>query len=173
MIRLALLLAVLPAAGLAQSFGTAGQNWTGTYTFPSVSQRSLVLQQAQIMREAELPPAEIPETVYNVINDNRANYVEVATTGEVNTDFQIGDDIGQQTYAVGSLNTGTTEITTEGDNNTIYADNTAENNGCIDASILSASRGAPVDGTDVDAFQVPTALDLADALAAAAAGNCG
>jgi hypothetical protein len=168
--RIALLL-VLPAPALAQVYGTAGQNWSATYGFPSVSERSLVLQQAQVIRDAEMP-SEGPQTVYHVTNDNRSNYVDVTTDGDVNTDYQIGDEIGQQTYAVGSLNTGTTEITNEGDGNSIFADNRADNSGCIDASILSASAGAPTDGTDVAATSQPSALDLADALAAAASGNC-
>lgn len=156
---------------MAQTYGSAGQNWSSTYAFASETRKSLTLQQAQIIRDAEAAPQAGPQTTYNVSNDNRSNYVQVDTDGDVTTDYQIGDEIGQQTYAVGSINTGSTSITTEGDGNTIRADNLAENTGCIDGSLFSAS--SQTQAAETDTTVAPrSALDLADALATAALGGC-
>lgn len=160
------ILVPLPAA--AQVYATSGQNWMATFGFPSVSERSLVLQQAQIIHQMETADAQGPQSVYYVTNDNRSNYVQVETSGDVTTDYQIGDEIGQQTYAVGSLNTGSTTIDVTGEGNVITANNTADNSGCIDGSILSSSiGGGDVEGSvDLSAL---SALELADALARAGA----
>mgnify|MGYP000052996632 FL=1 len=167
--QLVLGFSLLPCLAWGQTYSTSGQNWSGSYAFPSASDRSLVLQQAQVINDAENPTA-AAQTNYYITNDNRTGYVEVTTDGDVTTDLQIGDEIGQQTYAVGSLNTGTTDVSVEGDGNIITADNTADNSGCIDASILSSLQTPEGDAApDVSSLSV---LDLADALAAFAAGNC-
>lgn len=75
---------------------------------------------------------------YNTYYDNRYNYVESNSGGgEISTDFQIGDDIGENTYAVGSINTGSTNIEVNGTGNYVDAVNSAETNGCVDGSIRS------------------------------------
>jgi hypothetical protein len=128
----------LPAGqAAAQSIGSAGSSWSGNWSFSSATDRSIALQQAQMIRQAEFGIE--PSTVYNTYNDNRSNYVEANDAqGGVTTDLHIGDETGQNTYAVGSLNTGSTTISVDGDGNTIDANNSSETNGCVDASIASA-----------------------------------
>ncbi|MCB1426860.1 MAG: hypothetical protein KDJ89_14345 [Notoacmeibacter sp.] len=99
---------VSPAPAQAQNVGSAGQNWSSSWGFSSSADRSLRLQQAQVIRNAETT-ADPSTVVYNNnIYDYRSNYQEVNTGGD-NTaavDYQIGDNIGQNTNAVGSMNTG-------------------------------------------------------------------
>lgn len=134
-----MLAALCPGASLAQSFSSSGQNWSGSWGFSSATDRSIALQQAQVLRQVEDPAAQ-PETVYNNYYDNRSNYVETnASEGDVTTDFQIGDEIGENTYAVGSLNTGNTTIAVDGNNNVIDSVNSADTRGCVDGSINSAT----------------------------------
>lgn len=124
-------------SAMAQSIGSAGSSWSGNWSFSSATDRSIALQQAQMIRQAEFGVD--PSTVYNTYNDNRSNYVEAnGSEGGVNSDIHIGDETGQNTYAVGSLNTGSTTITVDGNGNIIDANNSAETNGCVDASIASA-----------------------------------
>lgn len=131
--------ALFPSISSAQSFSSSGQNWSGSWGFSSATDRSIALQQAQVLRQVEDPAAQ-PETVYNNYYDNRSNYVETnASKGNVTTDFQIGDEIGENTYAVGSLNTGNTTIAVDGDNNVIDSVNSADTRGCVDGSINSAT----------------------------------
>ena len=74
---------------------------------------------------------------FGTAND-RSNYVDViADNCAVTTDFQDGNNIRENTYAVGALNTGSTTITLEGDDNTVEAVNTADTVGFTDASILN------------------------------------
>lgn len=121
----------------AQNFASGGSAWSGGWGFRSANDRNVALSQAQTIRNAEENPITSSQT-YNTTNDNRNNYVDVASEGgAVNTDFQNGDVIGENTYAVGSLNTGNTTVTTDGDGNTVEAVNSAETNGCTDASILN------------------------------------
>jgi hypothetical protein len=61
----------------------------------------------------------------------------------VTTDFHIGDEIGQNTNAVGSMNTGNTTIDINGNENAITAVNSADNTGCIDGSALTSTLSDP------------------------------
>lgn len=136
-ITMALCLCVPAFDAQAQSVGSAGSSWSGDWSFSSATDRSIALQQAQMIRLAEVGVD--PSTIYNTYNDNRSNYVEANSAGgAVTTDLHVGDETGQNTYAVGSLNTGSTTITVDGNGNTIDANNSAETNGCVDASITSA-----------------------------------
>ncbi|MEZ5807301.1 MAG: hypothetical protein R3D65_06430 [Zhengella sp.] len=130
---------VSPAPAQAQNVGSAGQNWSSSWGFSSSADRSLRLQQAQVIRNAETT-ADPSTVVYNNnIYDYRSNYQEVNTGGD-NTaavDYQIGDNIGQNTNAVGSMNTGSTDITVNGNDNAIDANNSADNTGCINGSVLN------------------------------------
>ena len=128
-----LCLRALPA--LAQNVSSSGQSWSSTWGFSSATDRSIALQQAQVLRQVEDPAAQ-PETVYNTYNDNRSNYVEAnSSDGAITVDNQLGDKIGENTYAVGSLNTGSTTIAVEGDGNIIDSINSADTQGCVDGSI--------------------------------------
>lgn len=131
--------ALCPGVSCAQSFSSSGQDWSGSWGFPSATDRSIALQRAQVLRQVENPAAQ-PETVYSNYYDNRSNYVETNVgEGDVTTDFQIGDVIGENTYAVGSLNTGNTTIAVDGDSNVIDSINSADTRGCVDGSIRSAT----------------------------------
>ncbi len=89
------------------------------------------------MRDAKTEDG--PQTVIyqDSYTDARSNYIEnvsdgaQATIGDVAD--HIGDDVGTQTYSVGSMNTG--EISVTGDNNDITATNSATSEGCVDGSV--------------------------------------
>lgn len=132
---LVVMLTLVNSPAAAQNFGSAGQSWSGNWGFSSAADRSLALQQAQVLRQAEGQTTD-PSTVYNNYYDNRSDYVEAnSQNGDVQTDFQIGDEIGENTYSVGSLNTGSTTIAVDGNSNQIDAVNSADTKGCVDGSI--------------------------------------
>jgi hypothetical protein len=142
----------------AQGFSSAGQNWSVGWGFPTPSDRSLSLQQAQAIRQAETTPG--PSTLitnYNeYYNDNRSSYQEV--TGEIlemgTIDFQLnGDRIGQNTNSIGSMNTGTTNIDVVGSGNEIVATNAAETQGCVDGSIQQET-------SSYDSIASPSGIDI-------------
>lgn len=135
LIGLASVLAAGPA--LAQNTSSAGNNWSSSWGFSSVSDRTLALQRANLVRDAKTEDG--PQTVIyqDSYTDARSNYIEnvsdgaQATIGDVAD--HIGDDVGTQTYSVGSMNTG--EISVTGDNNDITATNSATSEGCVDGSV--------------------------------------
>lgn len=128
-------LSTVPA--LAQNFTSTGQSWSGSWGFSSATDRSIALQQAQVLRQVERGTAD-PQTTYNNYYDNRSNYVEATSLeGSITTDLHVGDEIGENTYAVGSLNTGNTTISVDGNSNFIDSVNSADTQGCVDGSIRS------------------------------------
>jgi hypothetical protein len=132
----------------AQNFSSSGQSWSGSWNFSSATDRSIALQQAQVLRQVENPTPQ-PETVYNNYYDNRSNYVEAnSQDGAITVDNHVGDEIGENTYAVGSLNTGNTTITVDGDSNVIESVNSADTQGCVDGSINSM----PISTTEPSAY---------------------
>lgn len=140
------------SAGLAQNVSGQGTNWSGSWGFSSATDQSVKLNQAQVIRQAET--AVDPTTSYYTYNtyttDNRSNYSETDVTGDgaVTIDVVGGNKIGQQTYSVGSLNTGSTDITITGDGNYVDANNSATTNGCVDGSISDMSfEWTPTDGS--------------------------
>lgn len=133
-----LAIAINPVELRAQNFGSAGQSWSTSWYFSSPTDRSLALQQAQIIRQAENGPDITSQTTYHTYYDNRYNYVESNSSGgAVSADLHVGDEIGENTYSVGSLNTGSTTIKVDGDGNVVSAVNSAETTGCVDGSITS------------------------------------
>lgn len=159
------LLALSAGMAVAQSYGSSGQSWSSSYGFASAADRSLRLQQAQVLRQVEGHAD--PTTVYNTETyyDNRTGYIETNAQGSVTGAQQIGDQIGQQTYSVGSLNTGSNTIEVHGNNNTVDSVNSAETDGCVDGSIREAnttvygSATAVADGTTSNATQPSVVLD--------------
>lgn len=129
----------------AQNYGSSGQSWTSTWGFSSVAERSLSLQSAQAIRNARQAPA---SPIYNTYNstttDNRMNYQEYngGDSAVMGGDYQIGDQIGQNTNSIGSMNTGTTQIDITGNSNSVVATNGADNTGCVDGSIGLNTFGA-------------------------------
>lgn len=134
----------------AQGFSGGGQNWSASWGFLSASDRSIALQQAQMIRNAE--NGADPTSVYNTYNDNRYNYIDTTNPGDgtVNADLHIGDEIGTNTNSVGAMNTGSTTIELNGDGNTVIADNTAESTGCVDGSV-TAGNSNPLPGLYLNA----------------------
>lgn len=155
------------SSALAQNYASSGQSWSSSYGFSSATDRSLRLQQAQVVRTAE--QGADPTSVYNTTNyyDNRSGYIETNATGDVTGDQQIGDQIGQQTYSVGSLNTGSNTIEVHGSGNVIDAVNAARTNGCVDGSIreVNTTTGgtawATTDGSASAASEVSTSAATA------------
>jgi len=150
----------------AQNVSTGGQNWSGSWGFSSPSDRNLVLQRAVAMQRVENPPP--PPTVNNTsvstvtnnvttVNDSRRNYIESANS-EVTSDLEYvgGDKIGQQTYSVGAINTGDTRISVTGDNNDIFAENSANSSGCVDAGISTSQQSY---GEMVGSGQIDISVD--------------
>jgi hypothetical protein len=137
------LLAASVTQATAQNAGSPGQSWSGTWNFGSPADRGLALQTAQAIRAARQAPL---SPVYNTYNttDNRTNYQEyVGGDGSVmGGSFQVGDQIGQNTNSIGSMNTGTTNIEITGSNNAVNATNGADNSGCVDGSIGINTVGA-------------------------------
>ena len=133
----------------AQGFSGGGQNWSAGWGFMSASDRSIALQQAQMIRTAE--EGADPTGVYNTYYDNRYNYIDSNSGGgTVTADLHIGDEIGTNTNSVGAMNTGSTTIDLSGDNNTVIADNTADSTGCVDGSVTSGSTN-PLPGLYLNA----------------------
>ena len=131
---------ILTGPAVAQNFASSGAGWSGSWGFGTANDRSVALSQAQTIRNAETAASPSSIVTYNTTNDNRTNYVDVsAENGAVTTDFQDGDNIGENTYAVGSLNTGRTTITLEGDDNIVEAVISADTVGCTDASIMTVT----------------------------------
>jgi len=146
------------SGAFAQTFASSGQNWSGGWGFPSVSERSLAIQQAQAIRQAETTagPSTVMTNNNQYFNDNRSSYQEV--TGQVlelgTIDFQLsGDRIGQNTNSIGSMNTGTTNIDVNGSGNEIVASNLAENKGCVDGSIQQET-------TALESIESPSGIDI-------------
>lgn len=134
------------------TYGTAlaaqsapGTDWSTGWSFRNSNQVSVGTSRANIMLQARREAG--PSTVVNTTNyyntDNRSNYMDVATDGTVTTDFHVGDDIGQNTNSVGSMNTGNTTIDVAGSNNMIDAINSADNTGCVDGSAFTGSVTPP------------------------------
>jgi hypothetical protein len=138
----ALTLVAVPAS--AQNYSGPGQSWSGSWGFQSPSDRSIALQQAQAIRSARNPTPG-PTTVITNSYDNRSSYQEIVGTGGPVGDiqFQIGDAIGQNTNAIGAMNTGTTNIDIAGSGNTITATNAADSEGCIDGSVQAENVAVP------------------------------
>lgn len=130
-------------AAQAQNFLSSGQSWGGSWGFPSVSDRSLLIQQAQTIRNATQQQGPTSIVTYNTWTDNRSNYVESNAAEGASTvlDYQIGDEIGQNTNTIGAMNTGTTNIEVSGDNNQVTASNAADSVGCQDGSIALETYG--------------------------------
>lgn len=160
-------LAALPQAALAQNIGAPGGSWSATWSFASSADRTLLLQQAEAMRQARNTG---PTTVVNnyTTNDNRQNYQQIdagsGTLGGI--DFQLnGDRIDEYTNTIGAMNTGTTNIDITGSNNTVSATNAAESDGCLDGSISLSE-------TNLSSFNTSMPLDFSLAEAARAL-DCG
>jgi hypothetical protein len=141
-IQLLAVVTVISAAtgGAAQNFSSGGNDWASGWGFQSASDRTLLIQQAQAIRNATQTPG--PSTVMSTTNfntyDNRSNYLHTEGIGATygNLDVHInGDAIGQNTNSIGAMNTGTTNISVNGDNNLIDATNAADSKGCIDGSV--------------------------------------
>lgn len=138
--------------GSASAQSTPGADWGASWGFRTANDTSVGLARANAIRSAELGPAKTEITYNNhYATDNRSNYVDINTQGAVTSDFHIGDAIDQNTNAVGSMNTGNTTIDIEGSGNSIVAENSASNDGCIDGSVLNNStmtnEGATFAGT--------------------------
>lgn len=133
------LTSLMPSIVSAQNYGSTGTGWSANWGFSSSNDRSLGLATAQAIRTARTAPL---APVYNTYNettyDNRGNYQEYNLTDSATVAggaFHIGDQIGQNTNSIGSMNTGTTNIDVQGSGNSIVATNGADNTGCVDGSI--------------------------------------
>ncbi len=174
------LAAAMPEVASSQS---AAGDWNNSWQFSNVTRRTLTLQQADLIAKMEngfydsFGPAQT--TVINNNNtDNRSNYIETINEGDgVGTiENKIGDDIGQNTNTVGSMNTGSTTIEVAGSNNSIDAYNTSRNTGCLDGSINTASNNTLPEGRSTQSVlsDVLGASSVSSSVSmnAGAAGQC-
>jgi hypothetical protein len=139
-LSIAALTLVHGTSSTAQNFASGGASWSGSWGFGTANDHNVAISQAQTIRNAEQGAAVVSQSTYNTNYDNRTNYVDAqSSVGDVVTDLQVGDNIGENTYAVGSLNTGSTTISVEGSDNIIDAINSADTTGCTDASILNVT----------------------------------
>lgn len=134
---------------ISQNYSSSGSSWSGTWGFQSVSEKSLSIQRAQAIWNAEKyqSPQAAQTTINNLYNneyDNRSSYQEFITgngdLGDVDINFN-GDEIGQNTNAIGAMNTGETNIEIAGSGNNISATNQADSSGCIDGGITLSETG--------------------------------
>ncbi len=96
----------------AQSYSSTGTSWSASWGYSTATDRSVGLATAQAI-VAKRAGAAVP--VYNTYNTTNT------------------------TSSVGSMNTGTTSIQITGDQNTVTAPNGADNKGCVDGSLSTAS----------------------------------
>lgn len=167
---------LLPSVAAAQNVAGQGQNWSGSWGFSSATDRSVSLNQAQVIRQVEegVDPTTSYYTTNSYTTDNRSNYSQTQVTGDGATTVEVvgGDKIGQKTYSVGSLNTGSTEIQITGDGNYVDANNSATTNGCVDASISEATfLWQPTDGSAGGTLGTPTSSGP-DLSASTIGGGC-
>lgn len=136
---------------LADSSASSGQRWNGSWSLPGYNDRSIALQQAQVIRQAEDPT---PATVVNNVTDNRSGYIETNVSGGTLTGGQqIGNTIGQNTNSIGAMNTGNTQISINGNGNSVDAVNSADSAGCVDGSISTDSSEIP-SGTSTSGIDI-------------------
>lgn len=133
----------------SQNYSSSGANWSGSWGFQSTSEKSLAIQRAQAIWNVEKyqEPAAAQTTINNHYKnsyDNRSSYQEFITgsgaLGDVDINFN-GDEIGQNTNAIGAMNTGETNIEIDGSGNSITAMNQADSSGCIDGGITLSETG--------------------------------
>src|SRR6056297_2864924 len=145
----ALVVGATPCVALAQNVSSSGASWSSGWGFASASDRNVALSRSQAIRQAK--SAGGPSTVVTTNNDNRSNYVEnITDRGTITASMQngdiidhLGDEIGNNTNSVGSMNTGTTNLTIDGSNNDVVATNSADNTGCVDGSVNTSSSSLP------------------------------
>jgi hypothetical protein len=165
----AVALTATASAGLAQSPYGAASDWNRSWGFRSPSSDSIALQRALAIRKAK---NESPDTVVYNTTDNRSNYIEnVSESGEITSTIDNSSDVGTNTNSVGSMNTGSTEISVDGGNNVVDATNSSSNTGCTDGSVSSAMVGLPSSGKGGDGGFSPFAA-LAGGTIASPQQNC-
>lgn len=137
----------------ADNFSSAGQRWSGSWSIPSFNERAVLLQQAQLIKQAEQAAA--PTTVINNLTDNRSGYIETnAIDGStISGASHIGEEIGQNTNSIGAMNTGNTSIDINGSGNSVNAVNSADSKGCVDGSIATGTTDVPA-GTSTSGIDI-------------------
>ncbi|MBI1218632.1 MAG: hypothetical protein GC186_08805 [Rhodobacteraceae bacterium] len=132
---------VIGAGGaFAQSTSSAGANWSTSWQFPSFSDRSVALTEAQMIKNAEQGTSPTTTVTYYTVNNNGSDNITVTGTsgGTVTPYVHVGNTIGTNTNSVGSMNTGTTNLTVSGTGNTVSATNSSDNVGATDGSVTTS-----------------------------------
>lgn len=149
----AVLLLSMTVPGLAQSsFTNAGNNWSGSYGFPSASERNVRLNHL-VEQERINSGYYQPQSVTNNYNyDHSVGDISVSAAegASVEVSNRTADGTGTNSYVVGSINNSTNNITTEGSGNSIDISNSSQSQGCQDGSISSASMPT-MGGLDISA----------------------
>lgn len=102
---------VAVTTGNAQSFSSPGTSWSSSWSYSSATDRSVGLATAQAIFAARIDPVAPITNVYNATNT---------------------------TSSVGSMNTGSTTVTVNGDGNTVNSSAGANTAGCVDGSLSTS-----------------------------------
>jgi hypothetical protein len=136
MAGIASVLITSPTTAFSQSSVSPAADWNGNYGFSSASDRNLRLLQADMIKKGETDYYDgLGKTNYNVITNN-----SVSTTN--NVDNRSTSNIGQQTTAIGSVNSSTTNIDVRDSTNiAVDTSSTSQSDGCQDASVHLENDG--------------------------------
>lgn len=132
------------AAGtaLAQNVSLPSNDWNSSWGFPSTGQKQVRILQSDLIEKKEAGYYEsLGTNNYSVSNSVTYDYsqgrmeVMAADGSAVDVTNRTGEDIGQNTNVIGSINQSETTIDISGDYSTARAVNEATARGCQDGSI--------------------------------------
>lgn len=136
---------------------SAGSSWTGSYGFPSPTERSVRLNTMITQRQLESGAFDAGAvtnitTNYNYDQSTGDTNVTAAEGATVDLQIRTSADSGDttSTSTIGSQNTTNSTINIEGSNNLVDVISTSDSVGCQDGSITS-SLNTLVGGLDISA----------------------
>ena len=140
---ISLALLSIPQVGLAQS--SPGSSWTGSYNFSSPNSNLANTSQADLIKRAESGYYEtFGADIYNntTVYDRSVGDVYVGDGSNADIDYRTGENSGNESYTVGSVNNSTTEVNVDGSNNSVDINNSSSSQGCQNGSInVGSSSG--------------------------------
>lgn len=140
----------LPHAGMAQN--SSASSWTGSYSFSSPTNRLANTSQADMIKRAEEGYYETfgaNSTTYNntTVYDSSVGDVYVGDGSNADIEYRTGENSGNDSYTVGSVNNSTTEINVDGTGNNVDVNNSSSSQGCQNGSInIGSSSGFDISG---------------------------
>ncbi len=151
---IAVLIATAAATAPVWAQGTSGPgtNWNSSYGWPSANDRAVRLQFMEAQRRLENGlvnggangngSANGQSITYNTTNiyDHSVGemMLSAAEGAHITIENRTGPDSGTNTSTVGSINTTTSTISMDGNDNAVDFNSVAQNTGCLDGSINMA-----------------------------------